>query len=277
MRIIDSHFHWWPRSVFEVLCKRKDFPRAEPNPASGGYEFLAARSSDEPFLGAWAEWFDLDDQLAHMDSSATRSTSSARSARSRSPSPICRRPRAAKPRMLWNEEMAGAQRKHPGRVWASAAVPLVDTQTAIDVVDHAVNKLGLMGVNLPGSVGDDPRIDAERLEPFYDRVEELGVPLFLHPTDARLPGHAGRRLWRRAVPEPRPRHRGERRGDAAGLLRHHGAPPEPQSRHVAYRRRAALSGGPHGQERQGGEAAAAARAPTSSACTPTRCRRTRRA
>src|SRR5205807_10420452 len=43
---------------------------------------------------------------------------------------------------------------------------------------------GLMGANLPGSVGSDPRIDHERLEPFYDRVEELGVPLFLHPTDA---------------------------------------------------------------------------------------------
>ncbi len=69
-------------------------------------------------------------------------------------------------------------------MWASAAVPLVDTQTAIEVVDHAINELGLMGVNLPGSVGADPRIDHERLEPFYDRVEELGVLLFLHPTDA---------------------------------------------------------------------------------------------
>ena len=59
------------------------------------------------------------------------------------------------------------------------------------MLDHAINKLGLMGVNLPGSVGSDPRIDAERLEPFYARVEELGVPLFLHPTDAvfqRCPG-----------------------------------------------------------------------------------------
>jgi aminocarboxymuconate-semialdehyde decarboxylase len=80
--------------------------------------------------------------------------------------------------------MAGAQRRHPGRLWASAAVPLVDTRIAIEVLDHAINKLGLMGANLPGSVGSDPRIDHERLEPFYDRVEELGVPLFLHPTDA---------------------------------------------------------------------------------------------
>ena len=84
---------------------------------------------------------------------------------------------------FWNEEMALAQRTHPGRFWGTAAVPLIDTATAIAVVDHAA-KLGLRGVNLPGSIGNDARIDAERLEPFYDRVEELGLPLFLHPTDA---------------------------------------------------------------------------------------------
>ena len=59
-----------------------------------------------------------------------------------------------------------------------------DTRVAVEVVDDAVNRLGLMGVNLPGSVGADARIDAERLEPFYARVEELGVPILLHPTDA---------------------------------------------------------------------------------------------
>ena len=80
--------------------------------------------------------------------------------------------------------MAGAQRKYPGRVWASAAVPLTDTKHAIEVLDHAILKLGLMGVNIPGSIGRDPRIDAERLAPFYARIEQLGVPLFLHPTDA---------------------------------------------------------------------------------------------
>jgi aminocarboxymuconate-semialdehyde decarboxylase len=84
----------------------------------------------------------------------------------------------------WNERMSDVQKSHPGRVWASGAVPLVDTNTALEVVDHAINDLGLMGINLPGSVGADPRIDHERLEPFYDRIEELGVPLFLHPTDA---------------------------------------------------------------------------------------------
>jgi aminocarboxymuconate-semialdehyde decarboxylase len=55
--------------------------------------------------------------------------------------------------------------------------------TAIDVLNDAVVQLGHVGVNLPGSVGEDQRIDHERLEPFYDRVEALDIPLFLHPTD----------------------------------------------------------------------------------------------
>jgi aminocarboxymuconate-semialdehyde decarboxylase len=59
----------------------------------------------------------------------------------------------------------------------------VSTASTALAACHAVNTLGLMGANLPGSVGNDPRIDAARLEPFYDRVAKLGVPLFLHPTD----------------------------------------------------------------------------------------------
>jgi aminocarboxymuconate-semialdehyde decarboxylase len=47
--------------------------------------------------------------------------------------------------------------------------------------------LNLLGASIPSSIGSDPRIDADRLEPFYDRVEELGIPLFLHPTDAIFP------------------------------------------------------------------------------------------
>jgi aminocarboxymuconate-semialdehyde decarboxylase len=61
---------------------------------------------------------------------------------------------------------------------------MTDTAIAIEVLDHAINKLGLMGVNIPGSIGRDTRIDADRLAPFYARIEELAVPMFLHPTDA---------------------------------------------------------------------------------------------
>ena len=182
MHIIDSHFHWWPRSVFDRLCQRKNFPRAGVN-KTGGYDYWR-REGAGAHLNSWADWFDLDEQFAHMDGLGHRVDVVC----SIGPFSVFFSDLPAEEgrdyATMWNEEMAGAQRKYPGRLWASAAVPLQDTRVAIEVLDHAINKLGLMGVNLPGSVGSDPRIDAERLEPFYARVAELGVPLFLHPTDA---------------------------------------------------------------------------------------------
>ena len=182
MHIIDSHFHWWPRSVLEQFCKRADFPKAAPN-ARGGYSYRRGAGRGNP-VNSWAEWFDLDKQLEHMD----RLGHQVDVVCSIGPLSVAFSDLAPEEgrdiATHWNEEMAGAQRKYPGRLWASAAVPLVDTGIAIEVLDHAINKLGLMGANLPGSVGSDSRIDHPRLEPFYARVEELGIPLFLHPTDA---------------------------------------------------------------------------------------------
>lgn len=183
MRIVDSHFHWWPRSVFEAMSKLDCYPRLEPN-GKGDYRYLREGSQSDYVMETWPAWFDLDDQLAHMDGlghdvDVVCSIGPFSVAFSELPLEAGR-----DLAIQWNEEMAGAQRKYPGRVWASAAIPMQDTATAIDVLDHAVNDLGLVGINLPGSIGADQRIDAERLEPFYDRVEELGVPMFLHPTDA---------------------------------------------------------------------------------------------
>jgi len=64
MHIIDSHFHWWPREILEQLCKRTGYPRAERN-SRGGYNYLGHEG--RPSVNSWAEWFDLDRQLEHMD------------------------------------------------------------------------------------------------------------------------------------------------------------------------------------------------------------------
>jgi aminocarboxymuconate-semialdehyde decarboxylase len=46
---------------------------------------------------------------------------------------------------------------------------------------RAVKEFELVGVN-PAAVTTDGFTDASRLEDFYTRVEELGVPLIIHPT-----------------------------------------------------------------------------------------------
>ncbi|MHB2263760.1 amidohydrolase family protein [Aliihoeflea sp. PC F10.4] len=182
MKIIDSHFHWWPRSVLEQLEKRDGFPRAVKN-ARGGYTYHGANDRSGT-VASWKEWYDLDDQLAYMDGLGHEISVVC----SIGPLSVCFSELPLEEgrdiALAWNEEMAGAQRRYPGRVWASAAIPLVDTQVALEVLDDAVDRLGLMGVNLPGSIGREGQIDEARLEPFYSRVAELGLPMFLHPTDA---------------------------------------------------------------------------------------------
>lgn len=185
MHIIDSHFHWWPRQFLERLNIQDSYPRAVPNQL-GGYNYIGAGGRSGT-INSWAAWFDLDEQFAHMDGLGHQVDVVS----SIGPLSIyfSELPAAAgrDAAMMWNEEMAAAQRKYPGRFWGTAAIPLVDTKTAIEVLDHAILQLGLVGANLPGSIGVDARIDAERLEPFYERVADLNVPLYLHPTDAIFP------------------------------------------------------------------------------------------
>ncbi len=142
--------------------------------------------------------------------------------------------------------MAGAQKKYPGRVWASAAIPMQDTGVALDMLDHAVNKLGLMGVNLPGSIGPDPRIDAERLEPYYARVAELASPCScIRPTPCF-------RICSTATTAPctsaSPRHRGQRCRITSHPVGPDGASSDFENRAVAHTAARCPTSRPHGQE-----------------------------
>ena len=114
MHIIDSHFHWWPRSVFERLCKRKGYPRAEHD-GKGGYRYLRQESGADYVLNVWPAWFDLDEQLAHMDGlghqvDVVNSIGPFSVAFSELPVEEGR-----DYALMWNEEMANAQREHAGQ------------------------------------------------------------------------------------------------------------------------------------------------------------------
>lgn len=192
MQIVDSHFHWYPRPVFEALCGRDRFPRAERD-GHGGYRYWLREGGRCMNLGP--AWFDLDRQLEHMDGLGHQIDVVASIGPFSVHFSMLQGEEGREAALQWNEAMAGAQAAHPNRLWASAAVPLTDTATAIEVLDDAIDRLGLIGANLPGSVGTDPNIDAPRLEPFYARASDLGIVMFLHPTDAvfhdMLAGYGG--------------------------------------------------------------------------------------
>ena len=79
--------------------------------------------------------------------------------------------------------------KFPRRFEGLAAVPLQDPDAAIKELQRAVKQLGLKGVLINGytNVGSAEHgeyLDLPKFLPFWKSVEELGVPVYLHP---RLP------------------------------------------------------------------------------------------
>lgn len=79
-----------------------------------------------------------------------------------------------------NEEAARIQREHPGRIVGLAMLPMNDVETAVDLLDDAVLRLGLGGVCIPSNIGGGPVATDERLA-IYERIEAHGIPVFLHP------------------------------------------------------------------------------------------------
>lgn len=83
-----------------------------------------------------------------------------------------------------NDALAQAVAAHPDRFGGFATVPLQDIDAALAELDRAVGELGFHGAlinswtNLPDGFG---YLDEPRFEPLWRRVEELRVPIYLHP------------------------------------------------------------------------------------------------
>jgi gamma-resorcylate decarboxylase len=85
-----------------------------------------------------------------------------------------------------NDYLAEQVARRPDRFQAFAALPMQDPDLAIVELDRAVNTLGFKGALVNGfsQVGDPRTIlyyDLDRYWPFWETVEALDVPFYLHP------------------------------------------------------------------------------------------------
>jgi gamma-resorcylate decarboxylase len=96
-------------------------------------------------------------------------------------------PRAVDLATRLNDELAeGFVAVHPDRFAGFAAVPLQDARAAASELERAVSKLGFKGAMVNGysNVGDANTaqyLDEPPMWEFWECVEALGVPLYLHP------------------------------------------------------------------------------------------------
>ncbi len=82
---------------------------------------------------------------------------------------------------VWDDGVSALIKKYPKRFVGLAPIPPLGGEEAFDELKRAVETLGLKGVVVRSQV-DGHSMDAKELYPFYERVSELNVPIFIHPS-----------------------------------------------------------------------------------------------
>jgi len=82
-----------------------------------------------------------------------------------------------------NERLAAWCNMHPDRFVGLASVSLQHPEMAAEQLDEAVKKLGLRGVGIAGHAGGEVP-STPKYDPFWTKVQELGVLVFVHPGGA---------------------------------------------------------------------------------------------
>jgi 2,3-dihydroxybenzoate decarboxylase len=80
-----------------------------------------------------------------------------------------------------NDALAEIVRRRPDRFAGFAAVALQDPAAAAAEAERAVRELGFRGVLVNGYSNGVPYYDDDRYLPFWEAMEGLGVPFYLHP------------------------------------------------------------------------------------------------
>jgi 2,3-dihydroxybenzoate decarboxylase len=82
-----------------------------------------------------------------------------------------------------NDHLAEVVRARPDRFAAFATTPVQHPEEGADELQRAVEQLGLAGTMLFGQTGG-LYLDDRSFDPFWERAEDLGVPVYLHAADA---------------------------------------------------------------------------------------------
>ena len=81
---------------------------------------------------------------------------------------------------LINDCSAQMQRTYPARFVGLAHAPVLDGAAGLDELKRAIGTLGLKGVTISSQL-NGLSLDAKEFTPFYELINKLDVPVFVHP------------------------------------------------------------------------------------------------
>jgi aminocarboxymuconate-semialdehyde decarboxylase len=171
---IDFHAHFYPEDYLKKLEASQGDVRIETD-AKGQRWILSMGAKAGPIT---PDFFDIDTRVERITENRVdmQVLSSPHPGVDRfSPEESAEMSRAI------NDGIAKAMRKSPKHFHGIAMLPLIDTKLALKELDRAVLDLGMKGLCMLSNVAGK-MLDSDFLLPIYERAQQLGVPVFIHPT-----------------------------------------------------------------------------------------------
>jgi 2,3-dihydroxybenzoate decarboxylase len=84
-----------------------------------------------------------------------------------------------------NDYMQGQIKQHPDRYRGFAHLAMQDVQAACDELKRCVEEFGFLGAMINGNT-NGVYLDDDCYQPFWERVIELNVPVYIHPADPHI-------------------------------------------------------------------------------------------
>jgi aminocarboxymuconate-semialdehyde decarboxylase len=176
MSTIDTHAHFFPESYIKLIAERGRRCGATVVSEPSGARFiqvgLLLRTG--PITAAFT---DFRERLAVMDRQGVQMHALS----------------LTQPMVYWaddalsvelsvafNDAVSAAHRAHPDRFIGLACLPFQNARLALEELERAAKLPGIRGIYMATAVRDRELSDRS-LFPAYERIADLGLPIFLHP------------------------------------------------------------------------------------------------
>jgi len=173
---IDIHAHYFPESYLKLIADHGKHSAATIVSGPSGERFiqvgLLLRTG--PITSAF---IDLDERLKEMD----RQGCNVHVLSLTQPMVYwAEDDLSLKLSVAFNDAVSAAHRAHPERLLGFAVLPMQNARLALEELERAAKLPGIRGVYMATAVRDRELSDRS-LFPVYERMADLGLPLFLHP------------------------------------------------------------------------------------------------
>ncbi|MGH9486416.1 MAG: amidohydrolase family protein [Terriglobales bacterium] len=171
--VIDVHNHYYPPAYLNALQEPGSAVAVSYGPDGnarlhypGDYNIAVAGQRDLDVRIAMMDELGLDRQIYSMTTPGVHVET-----------PV----RAVRLAALVNDAFADGVQRYPARFGALAALPLNDPEASVRELERACRQLGMAGAMLFSNV-NGVALAEERFWPLYERANELGAVLHIHPT-----------------------------------------------------------------------------------------------